>query len=113
MTASLREAPAWANYFQSLLKPQRPCRSQGGEFPKGQTCRGQETKRGHALFEQLECDPAHQENSRLRVLSFSQFGFRSVETNRSQVIAQGSIGTVKPVFGGGKSLGQLFAHAYH
>jgi hypothetical protein len=53
------------------------------------------------FLEQLKRDPAHEKNSRLRVLGLGQFGIRAVETNRGEIIAERGVGAVKPGFGRG------------
>jgi hypothetical protein len=53
------------------------------------------------LLEQLKRDPAHQKNSRLGVFGLGQFGFRAVETNRGQVVAERGVGAVEPRLGDG------------
>ena len=111
--ASCMKRPRWRTTFSPSSKLIAPAAVKRREFPQRQSRRGPKNQRRHPLFEQLERDPAHQENARLRMLGLRQLRFRPVEANGRQIVTERRIGAVEPRLGGGRTLRQILAHAHH
>src|ERR1019366_2313421 len=107
----LHEPSALAHHPQAILKAHCTRRRQCREFAERQTGGGVKFERWRLFLEQLKCDPTHKEDAGLGVFSFREFSFRTVETNRSQVVAERSVGAVEPGFGRRKFFSEILAHA--
>ena len=69
----LHEPTTLTHHAQAILEAHGARRRQGREFAKRQAGGGMKLERRHLLLEQLEGDPAHQENARLGVFGLGQF----------------------------------------
>ena len=107
----LHETTALAHDANGVIEGHHARGGEGGEFSEGKAGGGLELQRGRAFLEQFKRDPAHEENSGLRVFGLGEFPFRAGEADAGQVVAQRFIGALEPLPGGGKILGELFAHA--
>ena len=109
--ASCMNFPRWRTTRRPSSKLIAPAAVSAVNSPSDKTGRGVKFELRHLFLQQLKRDPAHQENSRLGVFGFGQFGVRAVETDGGEVITERGVGAVEPGPGRRKFFGQVFAHA--
>ena len=107
----LHEASALAHKFQALLETHHVGRRQRRRFTQRKPGRGLKVQSPDLFLQQLECDPAHQINSGLRIFGLRQFRLRSLEANARQIVAHRLVGAIEQRSRRGVGLRQVLAHS--